>query len=39
VEQVIARAPNLRAVVYECERNPLDACLPGFGRLATLLGG
>jgi uncharacterized protein (UPF0276 family) len=37
VEQVIARAPNLRAVVYECERNPLPACLPGFARLAALL--
>ena len=39
VEHVVARAPNLRAVVYECERNPLEACLPGFGRLAALLGG
>jgi uncharacterized protein (UPF0276 family) len=39
VEQVIARAPNLRAVVYECERNPLASCLPGFKRLAALLGG
>jgi uncharacterized protein len=39
VEQVVTRAPNLRAIVYECERNPLDACLPGFGRLAALLDG
>ena len=37
VEHVVARAPNLRAVVYECERNPLDACLPGLARLAALL--
>jgi uncharacterized protein (UPF0276 family) len=39
VEEVVARAPNLRAVVYECERNPLAACLPGFARLSALLGG
>jgi len=38
VEHAIAAAPNLRAVVYECERNPLDSCLPGFERLAELLG-
>lgn len=32
-----ARAPNLRAVVYECERNPLDRVLPGFARIAATL--
>ncbi|MCW5893356.1 MAG: DUF692 family protein [bacterium] len=37
VEHVVARAPNLRAVVYECERNPLPACRDGFARLAALL--
>jgi uncharacterized protein len=37
VEHVVRRAPNLRAVVYECERNPLPACLDGFARLAALL--
>jgi uncharacterized protein (UPF0276 family) len=37
VEHVIPRTPRLRAVVYECERNPLGACLDGFARLATLL--
>jgi uncharacterized protein (UPF0276 family) len=36
-EQVIARAPNLRAVVFECERNPMAAALPGFARLAGSL--
>jgi uncharacterized protein (UPF0276 family) len=33
-EHVVARAPNLKAVVFECERNPLDACLAGFERIA-----
>ncbi len=37
VEHVVPRAPNLKAVVFECERNPLAACLPGFARLARLL--
>jgi uncharacterized protein (UPF0276 family) len=34
---IVANAPNLRAVVYECERNPLDACLPGFSAIESLL--
>lgn len=37
VEHVVARAPNLRAVIFECERNSLDAALPGFRRIATVL--
>lgn len=37
-EQVVARAPNLKAVIFECERNPLPATLPGFSRLAETLG-
>jgi uncharacterized protein (UPF0276 family) len=37
VEHVLPRAPNLKAVVFECERNPLDACLSGFARLGRLL--
>ena len=37
VEWVVPRAPNLRAVVFECERNPLAACVDGFTRLARLL--
>jgi len=32
-ERVVRRAPNLRAVVYECERNPVDDVLHNFGRL------
>lgn len=37
VERVVPAAPNLRAVVFECERNPLAACTEGFARLAALL--
>jgi uncharacterized protein len=37
VERVVPAAPNLKAIVFECERNPLAACLPGFARLAALL--
>jgi uncharacterized protein len=37
VEHVVPRAPNLKAVVFECERNAMDLCLPGFARLAALL--
>jgi len=32
-EWVVARATNLKAVVLECERNPLAACLPAFERI------
>ncbi len=34
LEAVAPRAPNLKAVVFECERNSLEACLPGFERIA-----
>jgi uncharacterized protein (UPF0276 family) len=37
VEAVVPRARELRAVVYECERNPLPACRDGFTRLHALL--
>ena len=33
-EHVVSAAPNLKAVVFECERNPLEACLPGLRRIA-----
>jgi uncharacterized protein (UPF0276 family) len=36
VEHVVPRAPNLKAIVFECERNPMGACLEGFARLAGL---
>jgi uncharacterized protein (UPF0276 family) len=32
-ETVAPRAPNLKAVVFECERNPIAASLAGFARL------
>ncbi|MFT7580409.1 MAG: hypothetical protein ACI9MR_002080 [Myxococcota bacterium] len=34
-DHVVARAPNLRAVVFECERNPLAKTLAGFERIAS----
>jgi len=36
-EHVVRRAPNLRAVVFECERNPRAAVLTAFDRLASTL--
>ena len=37
VEHVVPRAPNLKAIVFECERNPVATCLAGFDRLAGML--
>lgn len=34
LESLLPRLPNLRAVVFECERNRLDAVAPTFGRIA-----
>lgn len=39
LEYVVPRAPNLRAVVFECERVPFAASAPGFRRIASLLRG
>ena len=36
LEHAIAHAPNLRAVVYECEKNPPEECLGNFRRLGAL---
>jgi uncharacterized protein (UPF0276 family) len=36
VEHVVSRAPNLRAIVYECEKNPIEECLPTFRRLNAM---
>lgn len=36
-EWLVPRAPNLKAVVFECERNPIDVTLPGFARIQSLL--
>ncbi len=38
LEEILPRATNLRALVYECERNSLDAVVPGFERLRALVG-
>lgn len=37
-EHVAARAPNLRAVVYECEKNPPAEVIDNFRRIRTALG-
>jgi uncharacterized protein (UPF0276 family) len=37
LERVLPRATRLRALVYECERNPRAAVEPVFARLAELL--
>ncbi|MCA9728981.1 MAG: DUF692 family protein [Candidatus Eisenbacteria bacterium] len=37
LEYVVARAPHLKAVVFECERNPIAACLPAFGEIERVL--
>lgn len=37
LEEILPRAANLRAVVYECERNPIAAVAPHFRRLAAAL--
>ncbi|MFO0751645.1 MAG: DUF692 family protein, partial [Myxococcota bacterium] len=39
VEHIVARAPNLKAIVYECERNDLASVLPGFARIAEVWAG
>lgn len=38
-EHIVSHAPNLRAVVVECERNPLAACLPLMSRVHDVLRG
>ena len=37
LEWIAPRLPNLRAVVFECERNPIEKCIPGFERIADVL--
>lgn len=39
VEHVAAHAPNLKAVVVECERNPLGAVLPLFAEVRRRMTG
>jgi hypothetical protein len=35
----VPRAPNLKAVVFECERNPAPALGAAFERLEATLSG
>lgn len=35
-DHLVARCPNLKAVVFECERNPLELCLAGFERITRM---
>lgn len=35
LDAVVGRAPNLRAVVFECERNTVEGVLPGLARIAA----
>jgi uncharacterized protein (UPF0276 family) len=37
LEWVAPRTPNLKALAFECERNPIRECLPHFGRIAAIL--
>lgn len=32
-EHLVERTKNLKAVVFECERNPMESCLRGFSRI------
>jgi len=37
VEAILPRCPNLRAVIFECERNSLPGTLPGFAQIERAL--
>lgn len=37
-ERIAAQAPNLKAVIIECERNPVEAVLPLFAECRARLG-
>ena len=39
LEAVVDRTSNLRAVVFECERNPAGAVLEGYARIADTVAG
>ena len=38
-EYLVERATHLKAVVFECERNPMEACLDGFSRIDRAWNG
>jgi uncharacterized protein (UPF0276 family) len=37
-EYLVPKCPNLKAIVFECERNPLVDTVAGFGRMADIIG-
>jgi len=37
LQHLLPRATHLKAIVFECERNPIPDCRPGFERIAGLL--
>jgi alpha-D-ribose 1-methylphosphonate 5-phosphate C-P lyase len=37
-EHIVARAKNLKAVVFECEKNTAEECVPGFERIVRTWG-
>ncbi len=37
LDAILDRTPNLRAVVFECERNPMDRVVPVFADIAARL--
>lgn len=39
LDAILDRLPNLRAVVFECERNRLEDVVPGFGEIARRMAG
>mgnify|MGYP006902791851 CR=1 FL=1 len=38
-DTLLDRCPNLKAVVFECERNTMEECLESFGLLEQRLAG
>jgi uncharacterized protein (UPF0276 family) len=37
VQHVVQNAPNLKAITYECERNPIESVKPVFKKLSELI--
>lgn len=37
-EEFVERAPNLKALIFECERNSIEDVIPGFERLNAIFG-
>ncbi len=38
-QRVLSEAAGLKAIIFECERNPLDECLDGFRKIDHLAKG